>query len=321
MKESLKEFIEKYPPFMFFLRRSFLFVLMLVAEIFLLTNLVDFQNVDLTTFYIYTPLHFILFLFILVFAVVSFRKLLKIDYLEEIEHMQFTIFLILNIVSLTTFTFLNNFIMNNFSSAANHTILYSFLWYINGIALILFLLFAFFDFSFIKHFIIEFKNALGISAGLSVVFYVLLTYSMKLWPFFSKIVAGIVYFLLRLVSKDAVYTLEKGVPSIGLPGVVAQIHSACSGIEGMGLFLLLFTALVIVEYKDISKNKLLVLYPAGVLGAFIVNIIRTFLLFIAGYFISPDFAIGAFHSNTGWILFTIYFLGFIYFAYPWMRKK
>ena len=109
-------------------------------------------------------------------------------------------------------------------------------------------------------------------------------------------------------------------PVVGTPALAAKIYSPCSGIEGAGLFLLLFTALFIIEYKNLNKGKVLVLYLVGLIGAFIVNILRTFSIFVIGNFTSPEFAIGAFHSNVGWILFTLYFLAFVYIVYPWMRK-
>ena len=79
--------------------------------------------------------------------------------------------------------------------------------------------------------------------------------SIRLWPFFSKIVAKSVYFLLNLFFEGAVYRMDNLTPTIGIPALIAKVYAPCSGIEGMSLFLLLFTVLVLVKYNDLDKKQ------------------------------------------------------------------
>ena len=58
-----------------------------------------------------------------------------------------------------------------------------------------------------------------------------------------------------------------------------------------------------------------------VLGAFLINIIRVFLLFVIGAFVSKEIALGMYHSYTGMIFFLIYFGVFWFLFYNWMKKR
>ncbi|MBW3013798.1 exosortase/archaeosortase family protein, partial [Candidatus Woesearchaeota archaeon] len=99
------------------------------------------------------------------------------------------------------------------------------------------------------------------------------------------------------------------------------IFKPCSGIEGISLFLLFFSIIAIIEWKTLNKKRLFVLYPLGVLFMFLINIARITFLIIAGIEISPEFAMGGFPSNFGWILFAVFFFIFMYFSYNWMKKS
>ncbi len=316
--------IKQNKKFMEFLKRSSIFFVIFILEVLLLGLLIDFEKVKvgIKDLYIYTPLHFILFIFVLVFFIISAKELTKIIKLGKLTYKGTVPFLVLNLMSVYSFYLLNRFFMYNIESALQNALFYSVLWYFNGIVIVLSLAFAFFDFKFVKYFLQGFKKQMFASAILSVVFYMGSIYFFKLWPFFSRIVGDSVSFLLDLVLDNVIYFIrEDGTPFISLPGIRAGIAAPCSGLEGIGLFLFLFTALVLVQHREINKKKLFILYPLGIIGAFGVNILRVFSLFLVGHFISAKFAQGGFHSNAGWILFTAYFLIFIYYSYPWMRKK
>ncbi len=57
-------------------------------------------------------------------------------------------------------------------------------------------------------------------------------------------------------------------------------------------------------------------FPA-LLGVFLLNVVRIYLLFLVAINVSRDIAIGMFHTNAGYVLFCAYFFGFLYFVYPW----
>jgi exosortase/archaeosortase family protein len=94
------------------------------------------------------------------------------------------------------------------------------------------------------------------------------------------------------------------------------IGSPCSGIDGMTLFVTLYCLIVCFDWKNVNKLRAAIFLPFGTLGMFLMNTLRVYLLLVVGVLYSEEFAIGAFHSNIGWILFLVYFLTFLYFIYP-----
>lgn len=135
-------------------------------------------------------------------------------------------------------------------------------------------------------------------------------YFQKLWPFFSGSVASILAKILTVFFPNTIMipALMKGQgPIISTANFTVQIGSPCSGIDS----LLMFTALYIVIFAlDKSKLKLKqywALFPVGLAGMYLFNVLRLFLLMLVGIYISPELAEGIFHQNIGWILFIIYF--------------
>lgn len=308
--------------FIKFLKRSGIFLGVLLAEIIVLTMTVDFQDIYLDQIYIYTEAHFVILFFLVIFGIITFRDIIKIDFFKDLNYKIMGIFLAVNGAVLFAFYKLNQYILVNSELVFQNPIFYAISWYLLAIAVVVSLLFAFYDFHFLKEFATVFKKQLGLSTVISLLFYVGIKQSVKLWPFFSGIVAKAVYFMLNLFFKGATINLTaEGVPVVGIPAITAQIYAACSGLEGMGLFIALFTVLTLTEYKILNLKRVFILLPIGILGAFAINILRTFLIYVMGHFISVDFAVGTFHSNVGWIAFTLYFLVFTYYTFPWMRKS
>ena len=75
-----------------------------------------------------------------------------------------------------------------------------------------------------------------------------------------------------------------------------------------------------MDWHEINRRRAFALFIPGMAGMFGVNILRIYLLYLMAIYISVDFALSAFHSNIGWILFVLYFVVFEYFSYSWIRK-
>ena len=308
--------------FMNFLKRSSFLLGVLFLEIILLVLFVDLGEIKFSLISKGHVLQLII-VFIGLFLVFSGKDLLKIKSLEKLNYKQLALFFSVNLISLFLFYKLSKYLIENLDALQRPG--FFGMWLVLSLAIGLSLLFAFFDFKFILYFI-KGKSML-ISSVITVIWFFFLKYKryfsvLVLANFLAQIVAKIIYFLLKIFFDGAFYRVDStSIPTIGIPRFVVKIARPCSGIEGMGLFLLLFTALVLIEHKRINKNKVLLLYTLGIFGAFCINVMRTFSLFVVGHFVSPEFSLGVFHSNVGWIAFTIYFLIFIYFSYPWMKKK
>ncbi len=79
--------------------------------------------------------------------------------------------------------------------------------------------------------------------------------------------------------------------------------------------------LYFIYHKKLKIPLTIALFFIGALGMFLTNILRIFILFIVGAHISPDLAVGLFHTNVGWILFILYFFIFWYIASKFVYKK
>lgn len=99
-------------------------------------------------------------------------------------------------------------------------------------------------------------------------------------------------------------------PVIGVKDFYIRIFESCSGIESLGVFSLLFLALVAFNAKGINMAAVPFLFLAGVAGTLSMNVLRIVLLVLIGAFISPDLAVNAFHTNAGWVLMLAYFAVF-----------
>jgi exosortase/archaeosortase family protein len=137
----------------------------------------------------------------------------------------------------------------------------------------------------------------------------------KAWPFFSGNVSKILYFMLDKFYAVDMF-LDNSVPVIMINDFAVSIGSPCSGIDSMLLFTAFFAGIFALDYNKLKKLNFTIFFIIGFLGVILVNILRLFLLIVIGVEFSPEFAVGMFHTNAGWILFIIYFLG-----YYWIIKK
>lgn len=306
-----------------FFARFLFFAIILISEILILTISIGYSQIYLGKWMriiVHDNIHYFFYIFAIIFFIISIKKLSKLKKINKLYIGKIFCFAAINLIAYGLFFRLSYFFYKNPEKVASNQIFYSVLWILLVIVIGLSLFFAFFDLKFLKYFFKNFRNELAFSGFISLVFLILLHFWMKLWPLFSRISAKLVYWLLLLFF-PATYQLKDGLPSVGIPALTLRIHAPCSGIEGMAIFLILFTVLVLFDYEKFNNKKVILLYFLGITGAYMINILRTFSIYIAGHFTTKEFAVGAFHSNVGWIAFTLYFLIFVYFAYPWMKKK
>jgi len=197
----------------------------------------------------------------------------------------------------------------NISSGVN-------LWLIQGGILlcfgITFLLFSLAVFSkdYILRFIKEFKKELIISAIAGVIMYNAMAFFQKQWLFFSKGVAAILVSLFSNFYHVAQAVTDAGAPVLSINDFVVSIGPPCSGIESMFLYTAFFAGLFALDSKRLHKARFLGLSILGLIGVYAINVLRLFLLLLAGVHVSPAFAVGLFHTNAGWVLFVLYFLAY-----------
>lgn len=104
----------------------------------------------------------------------------------------------------------------------------------------------------------------------------------------------------------------------------------CGGLEGIFLFIFMLSVVAILDWEKFSRHRLSLIYAAGVLVMFTVNILRITALFSLGYLAyhpqTQSWASGLrgapvtlFHSYVGWGLDLLVFCVFLLILYPKRR--
>ena len=110
--------------------------------------------------------------------------------------------------------------------------------------------------------------------------------------------------------------------TIGTPRFSVTILPPCSGMEGLGL-VLVFTSVWLWYFRKENRfPQALLLIPCALGCAWLLNIVRLTALIIIGDKVGQDVAMVGFHSQAGWIAFTLVALAFSMTAQKlsWVRK-
>jgi exosortase E/protease (VPEID-CTERM system) len=166
-------------------------------------------------------------------------------------------------------------------------------------------------------------------AGLAgIVAWVLRTPAQSLWIHSSS--TNI--YLLQIVSFRAVkfivglllpnLIVQSGPFILGTPRFTVSIGAPCSGIEGLGLVLVFTSVWLWFFRKENRFPHALLLIPCALVCVFVLNIVRIAALILIGNAGAPEVAIVGFHSQAGWIAFTLVALGFSMATQrlSWVRK-
>lgn len=95
------------------------------------------------------------------------------------------------------------------------------------------------------------------------------------------------------------------------------IRSGCSGYEGMGLIACYVGAFLWLRRESLRLPAALVLIPLGMALSWLANTVRLAVLVLLGTYISPRLAIRGFHSQAGWILFTLLGISLVLLVERW----
>lgn len=99
------------------------------------------------------------------------------------------------------------------------------------------------------------------------------------------------------------------------------IHSYCAGYEGVGAMAVFSAVCVWAMRSRLRFPQALLLVPIAMLSSWLGNILRIALLVEIGYRVSPEIALGGFHSQAGW-MFLIVISGLVMGAaqqMPWFN--
>jgi exosortase E/protease (VPEID-CTERM system) len=116
--------------------------------------------------------------------------------------------------------------------------------------------------------------------------------------------------------------VDAGPFTIGTPRFLVSVGAPCSGIEGLGLVLVFTTVWLWYFRRENRFPQALVLIPGALACAFVLNVLRIAVLVLIGNAGAPEVAFVGFHSQAGWIAFTLVALGFSVATQrlAWVRK-
>ena len=145
-------------------------------------------------------------------------------------------------------------------------------------------------------------------------------YTSNEWKRFADLTFRVVEFVLQLLYSDVVAVPRDRV--IGTSRFTAEILPGCSGYEGMGLIAVLVSAYFSMKARTDPRFRATLwsrawILPAAMAAAWLANIVRLVLLIIIGSEISAGIAVRGFHSQAGWLTFTILGTGLI----GWLEQR
>lgn len=316
--------INKYSGFKQFFKK-----LCLLCLIFLSLPIISYYFLEISRYKKGTdPLPFFLvdigssIIFIAIaFILISKNKLLELKKYPYIKKEGF-IFGILSFFGIFIYLFLRYFTSHNSEFTFANRWLFIFLIMFSIFFTFFSLILSIFNLSFVKDFYKNFKKELGISGLLIIIYYIFTIKIKDLWFMLSSTVAYILNFLLNLFFDNVTLIQENNQdPILGVGSFIVRIGKDCSGVESIILYTSLFLVILFLDWQKLNKKKMVFLFLLGLIGVYLTNILRVFLIMIFGIMINPNFAIGLFHSNAGWILFIIYFGLFWFLGYPWAKNS
>lgn len=163
-----------------------------------------------------------------------------------------------------------------------------------------------------------YRRELVASAGIAVVFYVFLTLVYALWQPLASIVLFSVNGLLGLSGLQATVVLPH---TLVLDKFGITIAEYCSGIESIALFTGLYAIVGLLDWKKLNVKRYFMVFPLALLVLFILNIVRVYVLTMAGYYIDIEIAFSLFHTYAGMVFFILYSAVFWAVAYKHLVNK
>jgi exosortase E/protease (VPEID-CTERM system) len=98
--------------------------------------------------------------------------------------------------------------------------------------------------------------------------------------------------------------------TIATPNFAIFVAPACSGLEGLGLVLVFTLAWLAYARRELQFPRAFLLIPAALAAVWTLNIVRIGTLMLIGNAGSPEIAMVGFHSQAGWIAFTLVAVAF-----------
>ncbi len=238
------------------------------------------------------------------------------------DYKQTLIFSILALSSLLLHYLFKYWIVTNLSLTLRYVILIILIKYTLNILFVVFLALSIYNLNFIRFFIKKFYIDMIFFTIILVLYYKIIEWFQDSWLFFSTVVGKILYFIFSKFFDNVTFRISSQAgPILGVEDFKVGISKVCSGIDSLLFFISLFTILFVLNWKELDKKRMMLLLIPGLIGTFILNIARVFLIVLIAIKISPELAVDLFHTNAGWVLFLGYFIIFWHFGSKWVLRN
>jgi len=162
-------------------------------------------------------------------------------------------------------------------------------------------------------FVREEALTIAFACAIAAVVWMFTLVTQDLWDPLSAVTFKAVASLLQGLYTDLVVQPDQRI--LGIDGFLVSIAAVCSGYEGIGLVLIFTGFYLFIFRQDFRFPQCLLLLPLGVAAIWSFNILRIAVLLVIGAEISPELAIGGFHSMAGWIGFVLVTAGILLIAH------
>jgi exosortase E/protease (VPEID-CTERM system) len=127
--------------------------------------------------------------------------------------------------------------------------------------------------------------------------------SRHLWQPVTYATFALVKSLLSLVMTNFLSQPDR--LRLGTANFTVIISPECSGLEGMGLFLIFGLLWLILFRDELRFPNAILLLPVGIAALYLLNVLRIFALVLIGNAGWKQIALRGFHSQAGWIAFCL----------------
>jgi exosortase E/protease (VPEID-CTERM system) len=134
----------------------------------------------------------------------------------------------------------------------------------------------------------------------------------ELWYPLRYSTLRVVHALVTTIAPDPIVDSDRYL--VGTERFWVQIAPGCSGYEGVGLVLVFLGVYLFLFRKSLRFPHAFLLIPLGTAVVWVANAGRITALIAIGTWISPDIALGGFHSYSGSLLFCGVALSLVFFA-------
>lgn len=129
--------------------------------------------------------------------------------------------------------------------------------------------------------------------------------SQQIWGPLAEMTFRVSGWMLHAIYPSAEIVADLPNRTLGTRAFRVNIAPACSGYEGIGLIVGFLGLYLAIFRRELRFPRALLLLPLGVVAIWLLNALRIALLIAIGSEWSKDVALGGFHSQAGWIVFTV----------------